>query len=423
MRQIWMNCFICVSLALVVFSSASPADDWPQWGGRNRDFKSTTTGLAHSWPATGPKRLWSRQLGEGHSAIVSDGTRLYTQYSQGEQEFVIALDANSGKTAWQHRYDAPTAGMDYEGGKGPHATALIVGNKLFTAGTIGTLLALDKDSGKVVWSQELWKTWKGSPRVRGYACSPLAYRESVIVCVGGTGLAVMAFRQTDGSLLWKSQDFKPSPSSPILIKVGGQDQLIVFMAEEIAGLDPQNGKLLWNHPHITRYGLNVSTPVWGEDGLLFCSSAYDGGSRALRLTPKNGEPLVSELWFHRRMRIHFGNAVRIGDVVYGSSGDFGPTFFTAADIKTGEIAWQDRTFPHASFLWADGKFIILDENGRLSMAVASPKGLMVLAKVDLLSHPAWTVPTLVGTRLFLRDRKVMMALELATNKTSRGDVH
>jgi hypothetical protein len=112
------------------------------------------------------------------------------------------------------------------------------------------------------------------------------------------------------------------------------------------------------------------------------------------------------------MRVHFTNAIRVGEVIYGSSGDFGPAPFTAVNVKTGKVMWRNRTFPRASFLLADSSFIILDEDGQLLLATPTAEGLTIRAKTQLLSNQSWTVPTLVGTRLYLRDRKNIMAVEL-----------
>jgi hypothetical protein len=112
------------------------------------------------------------------------------------------------------------------------------------------------------------------------------------------------------------------------------------------------------------------------------------------------------------MRVHFGNCIRVGDYVYGSSGDFGPAPFTAVNVNTGKIGWRDRSFGRASFLFADGRFIILDEDGNLILAVPASDGLKVQARVALLSGLSWTVPTLVGGTLYVRDRKKVMALDL-----------
>ena len=138
-------------LLLISGSASAQTSGWPQWGGPNRNFKSDTTGLASSWPATGPRQLWSRELGEGYSSIVAADGTLYTMYRKGEDEIVIALDAQTGKTAWEYRYSAPfLKGMDMVNGPGPHATPLIVGDFLYTAGVTGKLLCLDRRTGKLV---------------------------------------------------------------------------------------------------------------------------------------------------------------------------------------------------------------------------------------------------------------------------------
>lgn len=420
---------LVLAVALVPGETGAQAPGWPQWGGPTRDFKVAAAGLAASWPAAGPRRLWSRALGDGYSTIVADGGALYTMYrpvkgqavdtaarfrgAGGEPEVVVALDAATGRTLWEHSYAAPfVSGLNLEHGPGPHSTPLVAGDLLYAVGATGKLHALNKRTGKVVWSHDLWGEMGGKVMNRGYSCSPLAYKGTIILTLGGPGQAVAAFDQRTGKLVWKNQDFDLAPSSPQLVNVDGQDQLVIFHADGIAGIDPQGGALLWEHPHETSYGLNISTPVWGRDNVLFCSSAYSGGSRALRLTQSGGKTTVKELWFTNRLRIHFGNAIRIGDFVYGSSGDFGPAFLAAVNVRTGEIAWQERGFAHASAIHAGGKLVILDEDGILALATVSPQGLEVHAKAQVLANRAWTAPTLVGTMLYARDRVSILALDL-----------
>ena len=401
-----------VALILSLFVQTQAQSEWPQWGGPSRNFVSNSKGLAASWPQTGPKQLWTRPLGEGHSAIIVDGNTLYTMFSQGEQEFVIALAANTGKTIWEYKYDSPTAGLNFKEGHGPHSTPLLVGDLVYTVGATGKLHALNKKTGKVEWFHDLWKEYNGRKMDRGYSCSPLAYKNTVILTLGGEGQTLIAFNQKDGGVAWKNQSLDMSPSSPMLIKVDGQDQLVTFLGKAITGVDPNNGELLWSHPHATEWGLNISTPIWGDDNLLFISSAYSGGSRVLKLARKEGKTEVTELWFHRRLRLHHTTAIRIGDYIYASSGDFGPAFLSGVNVKTGETAFQDRSFPKSNFIYADGKLIILDEDGNLALATVSPAGLKVISKASLMKHLAWTVPTLVGKKLYLRDRATIAALDL-----------
>jgi outer membrane protein assembly factor BamB len=415
----WPVAAMLALLALLVAPGCATnamAQDWLQWGGPGRNFISDSKGLADSWPAGGPRRLWSRTLGEGHSSVLAEKGKLYTMYRKGEQEVIVSLEADSGKTIWEYAYDAPTKGMDYSEGFGPHSTPLISGNNLYAVGALGTFSALDKRTGKALWSHELWKQMGGRKLDRGYACSPLEFKNTILLQVGGPGQAVVAFNKTDGSIAWKRQDFTVSFSSPLLIDVDGQPQLVVFAAEQIVGLDPNNGDLLWSHPHKTEYGLNISTPVWCDGNLLFCSSAYNAGSRVIKLTRKDGKTTAEEVWFNNKVRVHIGTIIRIGDYVYCASGDFGPSFFSAVNVKTGEVAWRERSFARASSLYADGKLILLDEDGTLILATVSPERIKVIAKTQLLEHLAWTTPTLSGTRLYVRDRKTIMALELGKTR-------
>src|SRR6201988_9635 len=402
-----------VFLLTLPLTASAQSSDWAQWGGPHRNFTSETKGLATNWPATGPRRVWQRELGEGSSAIAVERGMLFTMYRKGDNEVVIALDAATGKTAWEYSYAAPfSPDYDMSNGPGPHATPLVTGNFVFASGATGKLHCLDKKSGKVLWSHDLMKEFHGTVRVNGYSCSPLAYKDKVVMMVGGPSSSLIAFNRKDGSVAWKKHDFKNSTSSPIIINVDGQDQLVAFMYGEIVGVDPNNGNLLWSHEHPAEYGLNTSTPVWGPDSLLFMSSGYGGGSRVLKLSRARDKTTAEELWANRLMRIHFTNAVRVGDVIYGSSGDFGPAPFTAVNVKTGNVVWRHRSFPRASCLFADGRLIILDEDGQLLLATATAEGLTVTSTVEVLSGKAWTVPSLAGTRLYVRDRKNILALDL-----------
>src|SRR5687767_8351328 len=99
--------------------------DWPQWGGPTRDFHAAGVEWT-PWTASGPAYLWERPLGEGYSGIASVGDTLYTMYRRGEEEVVVAIDAATGVTRWEHAYPATwLSGMDAQQGPGPHATPLV----------------------------------------------------------------------------------------------------------------------------------------------------------------------------------------------------------------------------------------------------------------------------------------------------------
>jgi outer membrane protein assembly factor BamB len=402
---------ITLALHTIVLSAAQP--QWEQWGGPNRNFQLPARPFAETWPATGPTVVWKRPLPFGSSSVTVDGKHLYTMYRDGDNEVVTALVAASGKTLWEYRYAAVfLKGMNMNTGPGPHATILAVGDRLYVAGVTGRFTCLSKKTGKPLWTRRLIEEMGGTVMLRGYSNSPLRYRDTVIVMVGGKGHTLAALDLKTGATRWQGGDFNNSQSSPVLINVDGQEQVACVLEKAVAGFDPTSGRLLWSHPHENRGGDITSTLIWGPDNLLFFSGAYQGGSRTLQLSQRNGATDVKQLWFHSQLRVHHSNVQRIGDYVYGSNGDFAGVTYLCLNIRTGKILWRERRITRANTLLVGDRAILLDEEGVLHLASLSPEGLKLISSFQILENPAWTPPSIVGTRLYLRDRKSIAAIEL-----------
>lgn len=388
-------------------------EDWPVWGGAKRDFIVNTSGLADSWPAAGPKKIWSRPLGDGYSAIAEEGGILYTAFRRNSQDLITALDAATGKTLWEYAYDNPFTNSYSEAvGPGPYAMPQVVGDRVVTASGTGKIHSLDKKTGKPVWSHDLYREFHATHLEYGYACHALPYKDLLVYQAGGNGDGVIAFRQSDGAVVWKALQFTNSHSSPLLINVDGQSQVVVLAAKTVFGFNPDNGALLWTHEHVTNYGLAVSTPVWAPGNLLFVASAYGTGARVLHLSQSGGKTTVNQLWYDPHLELHIGTAIQRDGYVYISRGYDGPILMTAVELKTGKIKWQERAFAKAQLLWADGKLILADQDGTLALCRATPEKFEVLSKASVLQSISWTPPTLVGTRLYLRDRNTIAAYDL-----------
>jgi outer membrane protein assembly factor BamB len=390
-----------------------------------RDFKVETSGLADEWPKEGPPKLWHRELGDGYAGMAVDGGRLYTMYRrvpEDEIEYTVALDAKSGVTLWEKGAASPITENMARFGPGPHSTPLVVDDRLYSVGANLDFRCFDATSGEILWEHDLLETYKFVVPTYGYAASPLAYGSAVIVPVVGDEHAhqkLVALDQKSGAVVWESERVDRGTSehcayaSPYVIRFSGEDQLLFMTNEQLVGLDPQDGRLLWTHPCSSGTGVNVSTPVFDGKDIVFVSSAYDSGARAIRLKRRDGRTETEELWYSRKLRIHHGNAMLLGDHVYASSGDFGSALFLGMNVLTGKRAWADRRFAKANCVYADGKLIILDENGQLALATATPDGLDVRSTCQVTERLSWTVPTLVGTTLYVRDRKHIMALDLS----------
>lgn len=232
------------------------------------------------------------------------------------------------------------------------------------------------------------KKFNAKPTRWGYANSPLSYGKSVIVPVGGKRATFVALDQATGRIVWKKHDFENSYGSPVLIKFNGRDQVVCLMAREIVGLDPRSGDLLWHWAHEGQWHNNIPNPIWGADDALFITSEGNAGSRVLKLSCKGIGVDVSELWASRKFRVVHRNSVRIGSVIYGSSGEFGPTIFCAVDVQTGDILWKRRDIGRAGLLRVGDRLLKLEESGRLFLATPTTEGITIHSEAEVLQEMA-----------------------------------
>ncbi|MBU0616595.1 MAG: PQQ-like beta-propeller repeat protein [Planctomycetes bacterium] len=417
-RWIWLG---GMALMLIASGCAPPASaQWTQWGGPHRDFSCDSTGLADAWPEEGPREVWSREIGAGHSSIVVDGETLYTMCRRDDQDAILAINARSGETLWETRYDAPAkADMWLDFGPGPHSTPLIVGDRIFTVGAMVHFHCLDKNTGKILWSHDLMEELGTSNLRRGYGASPIAYKNTVILTVGPqrpseTAAGIAAFKQDTGEVVWTVNNFGGGYSSPIIVQLNGEDHLVVALGADRAGLDPATGEVRWRTAVDSQSFGIMAMPLWIEPDQLLCSAGYGGGTRLFKIGLNDEQYVPEELWHYRKMQVVHGTMARVGNFLYGSShGSFGPAFLMALDLETGKPAWRKRGFAKANVLYADGKFIILDEEGQLALATATPEGFEVHSQAKVLKRLSWTVPTLVETKLYLRDHHTIKALDLS----------
>ena len=324
------------SLFTCLFCAITYAADWPQWRGPNRDGISAETGLLESWPAGGPPLLWKTQgLGEGYASFSVVGGRLYTQGQRGNQEFVIAIDTNTGKQLWMT--PSGTAFRERRG-HGPRGTPTIDGTRLYAMAADGTLLCLDTATGKRIWGMNVVEKFGGEVPNWGISESPLVDGDRVIVTPGGSGAAVVALAKNDGALIWKSQSDSAGYSSPMPFDAGGARRVAVFTGDGAVGLDMRTGELQWRYNRVSNRTANIATPIV-HNGHVFLSSDYGTGAALLKLTPENGSVRATQVYFTSEMKNHYSTSVLVGEHLYGYSS----SILTAMKFLTGEVAWRDRS--------------------------------------------------------------------------------
>ena len=333
--------------------------------------------LASTWPADGPRRLWRRPLGDGFSAIVTDGATLYTLYRDGSHDVVIALDAATGTDAMgvavRGAVQRHVLAAARPGAAGRRRSSTATGDHRQRRRPDERVRSAHRHAAVDVRPGGAARP--DAVRACGYSSSPLAYKDRIITTAGGSRRGVVSLEAATGRVVWQTQDFDNGYSSPLLIDLDGRPEVVVFTFGDVAGLDPDTGALEWRVAHPAEFGVNVATPVWGDDHrAVRLVGLQRRQPRMLRLDGRDGAVAVEERWSSKRVRIHFGNAVRLGSRVYASNGDFGAAPLAAIDVATGEIVWRDRSVARSTLIGAGGRLLLLDEDGTLALATPGESG-------------------------------------------------
>jgi outer membrane protein assembly factor BamB len=333
------------------------------------------------------------------------GGRLYTQGAKRGLEFVIALDAATGKLLWE----TPYAKAFKQGrGNGPRGTPTVDGNRMYALSGDGTLVCLDAESGKPLWTQNIMKQFGGDVIHWGISESPLVDGDRVIVTPGGKGASLVALNKMTGALIWKTQSGEAGYSSPLAIDFGGKRQIVAFNAKMAFGVLASNGELLWRYDKVANGTANIATPIH-RDGYLFLSSDYGTGCALLRIDPDTGK--ASEVYFNRDMKNHYSTSVLVGNHLYG----FSSAILTAMEFETGKVAWRDRSTGKGSVTYADGRLYVLGENGTVALVEASPAAYREISRFSIAKgeYPTWTPPVVANKRLYLRDQDTLYCYDIA----------
>lgn len=387
----------------------SPArHDWPQWRGANRDAVSSETGLLEEWPEGGPRVVWRTKVGAGYSSVsISDG-KLYTLWDEKESQYLFCLDASTGKEAW--RRAVGTAFRNHYG-DGPRSTPLIDDGVVFAVGTQGRLVAVNKDTGDLLWQHELVAEYGAKLPSYGYASSPLVVDGRLLIEAGGKDATFMAFDKKNGEVAWRSENDSPAYSSPIHASIAGTDQVVFWSAHGLHSVSPDDGKVLWRYAWetfcpVTGDPLNTGTPIYIAPDRIYISSG--SGAVLLRVARKDGGFKVETVWESEEMRSDVNTSVLLGNYIYG----FDRGTLKCLDARTGEVRWRARGFQRGSLIAADGKLIVFGEGGNLALVDADPEGFVQKATAQILQGKNWTSPSLAAGKLYLRNHDELVCLDM-----------
>lgn len=404
-----------VALTPVVSPSARAAD-WPQWRGADRKDHSPDTGLLKEWPTGGPKRLWlNEDVGMGYAGYSIAESRLFTMGLRGEQEYLIAVDANTGKQLW-----AAPAGAKYSNGwgDGPRMTPTLDGERVYGLGGSGLVVCANAKDGHIFWQKSLVTDLGGKLQSWGYTESPIIVGDVLLLTPGGGEGTMAGLDKKTGEIRWRSKDLTDEAqySSPIAVKVGGKVQVVQLVKKRFFGVDPSNGEVLWKQDFPGNVAV-IPTPIAGPDGQIYITSEYGAGCQSVRIAADG--KTVTPLYANKVMKNHHGGVVLVGEHLYGYSEGRG---WTCQNLKTGNEVWASKRLGKGAIHYADGMLYCLDEkSGEIALVEASPtktwneKGRFTLSPQSTRRHPkggVWPHPVVVNGHLYLRDQELLYCFDV-----------
>ncbi|MEW5984092.1 MAG: PQQ-binding-like beta-propeller repeat protein [Acidobacteriota bacterium] len=415
-------------LAIILIAAANVAGaDWPGFRGPARDNISPEKGLFRSWPAAGPKVLWSIDVADGYAgAAIKDGLVYVNDYDMARKAHLVrAISLATGKDVWQWSY-----AVDIRPNHGISRTVPSVGaRQVFSLDPKCRFHALDAKTGKLVWQKNLVQEYKAT--IPGWYAgqNPLLDGDRVIVATGGAALAV-AFDQATGKEIWRA----PNPGKDVMshaslmpAAIGGVAQYLYLTMNKVVGIAAADGQLLWSIPFAAKMAACPS-PISIGDGRIFITSGYEAGSMMIRVQKGASGFTVEKLYdltaaqFNSEVHtpiLHQNHLFAVGSKTRGR--------FTCLGLD-GKVVWQSpvvsgdaaatRTFELGAFLLADGMFFVLDgRTGMLRLIEASTKQYTELASAQILSgEEVWGPMALSNGKLVIRDMHRMVCLQVGPSR-------
>ena len=412
--------------ASIIQLNAVQAADWPQYRGPNQDGISTEK-IALNWPAGGPKVVWKVPTPLGFSSFAVSGGKAFTQIVRdlggAPKEICLALDAATGKELWLAEIgpgtfdkggDAGTPGN--KGGNGPRSTPTVNGGKVYLFTQHLVLYCLDAQTGKQLWTRDLMQDHAGRNIGWKSAMSPVVDGNLVFVAGGGPGQSLLALDKNTGQVVWKAHDELITHATPVVTTLHGVRQVIFFLKSGLLSVAAKDGRELWRFPFEFKTATAVSPVVCGD--IVFCSAGYMIGGGACRIT-KNGDKFIAtELWKvpgDNRLASLWSTPVFKDGHLYGmiSFKKFGSGPLKCVELATGQTKWEQPGFGAGQVILVGDKLLALADDGQLVMVQATPAGYKEVARAQAVTGKCWSAPALSNGRLYVRSTKEGACLDLA----------
>ncbi|MFM8470962.1 MAG: PQQ-binding-like beta-propeller repeat protein [Limisphaerales bacterium] len=392
-------------------AATNAAPYWTDFRGPNRDGHYTEQPINVDWAKSPPKLLWKQPVGGGYASfVVADGLA-FTIEQRREQEAVTAYEVATGREVWAHPYAAHF--QEWMGGEGPRATPTWHAGKVYSLGGTAQFRCLDAATGKLLWQHDLLAEHSCTNLYFAASASPLVVDDRVFVLAGAPqgrdGRMLFAYDKTTGVLAWKAHEDKAAYSSPMLVTLAGERQLLVHSATHLLGVAPADGKALWRFPWRVEFDNAIAQPIVTGTNRLALSAGYGKGAVGLELQRTEKGFTAQERWRNKFLKNKFTSSVLHNGHLYGLDEDM----LVCLDADTGERRWKDGRYGYGQLLLASGHLVILCGDGDLALVQASPEGHHELARISAIKGKTWNHPALAGGKLFVRNAIEMACFDLS----------
>jgi len=405
------------------------AADWPQMGGPDRNNISSETGLARSWPETGPKVLWTVSLGEGFgSPSIKDGKVYLLDRADETTDSLRCFDLETGEEQWNFHY-AAAGSVSYEGSR---TAPTIEGNRIYFVGVLGHFHCLDLDTRLPLWSKHIREDFGEKTPRWGVPQAPSIYNDLVIVAPQAPDAFVVAYNKETGDLVWKTPTLGgPGYSTPVITTLCGVDQAVMISAavrpgdgkKAVAGVSLEDGSVLWSYANwFCKIPIPYATTL--PDDRLFITGGYKAGSAMIQLRRGNGAFVVTELFTTDACGSQIQQPLLYENHLYLNSNSNEREDGMMCLTLDGQIKWKTRdsrlkwfsspTFERGPLLLADGLIFNLDgKSGVLHLVEPSPDAYKELAQAGVLGgRQIWAPMALSQGKLVLRSQSEMKCLDV-----------
>jgi len=420
--------FTLIAISAILSISSVRAEQWPAIYGPKRDGTSDQKRLIRTWPAGGPKVLWTAPVAAGFGgAAVSDGNVYILDRDEQVGDKLRVFELASGKELWSLAYGAPGAFMF----AGSRTTPTVDAGHVYTVGPMGDLHAIDTKTRRQVWTKNIWKDFGGGAELPRWAVvqNPLIYGDLVIVAPQTPSAGVVAYEKTTGKLTWKSPALSGIAGyvSPSIVNIAGEDHLIMITGSvgrgrtardgSVNGLDPRTGKVLWTYTN-WQCPIPVPQPVDAGNGRLLITGGYAAGTAMIKVEKKSSGGFgVTELFKNPDFGAHTQPPILFNGHFYSHYTTNERNDGLVAMSLDGQVKWktdQQPAFVRGGAILAEGLLLTTDGNTKLYLVEPNPTGFKPLASAVVLEPgDNWAPLALADGKLLVRGQKQLKVLQVA----------